>query len=52
MFNFNQCMRILNVKAFIQDDSILSYKYEGSDIDKDKDHEHIVTGNLRIKQKK
>ena len=48
IIEYEMRMRNLNLKAFLQDNSVLSY-YCGASNFIDKDHQHIVTGNLRIK---
>ena len=46
IFNFNKFVSNVNVKDFIQDNTILPCNYAGSGFI-DKDHRNIVTGDLR-----
>lgn len=48
IIEYKMRMRNLNLKSFLQDNSVFSCYCEGSNFI-DKDHKHIVTGNLRIK---
>ena len=47
IFNFNRFASNLDVKAFLKDNTILSCNRAGSGFI-DKDHQHPVTGKLRI----
>ena len=47
IFNFNKFVSNLHVKAFLKDNTILSYNYACSGFI-DKDHRHAVTRGLRI----
>ena len=46
LFNFNKFLSNLDVKDFLQDNTILLCDWVGSGI-ADKDHRHIVTGDLQ-----
>ena len=47
IFNYNKFVNNLDLDSFLNDDSILPCECEGSPFI-DKDHKHIITGNLKI----
>ena len=47
IFNFNKFVNKLDVKAFLDDNSTLPCECSGSQFI-DKDHNHVITGNLKI----
>ena len=47
IFNYNKFVNTLDINSFINDETILPCECEGSPFI-DKDHNHIITGNLKI----